>query len=81
MSGFEPVNVSLNKITMTDYEQHHYDKELLKNSALNLGTIEVNPIADLEQIRSVINKYCEDTADCQKLSPDWCFVDCKYLVR
>lgn len=65
-------------MTMSDYEQHHYDKELLKKSALNLGMIEVNPIADLEQIRNIINKYCEDATECQKLSPDWCFVDCKY---
>lgn len=63
---------------MTDYEKHHYDKELLKQSAINLGNIDVNPIADLEQIRNLINKYLEDTPELQTLLPDWCFLDCKY---
>lgn len=62
---------------MTDYEQHHYDKDRLQHSALNLGQIEVNPIADLEQVRNQINKYCDETVEYHKLSPDWCFVDCK----
>lgn len=63
---------------MTDYEQHHYDKELLKQSAMHLGSIEVNPIADLEQIRNVITKHCEEASEFPTLSPEWCFVDCKY---
>ena len=65
---------------MTDYEHHHYDKELLKKSATTFGAIEVNPIADLEQVRSMINKYGEETPDSPKLSPDWCFVDCELTV-
>jgi diacylglycerol kinase (ATP) len=63
---------------MTDYEQHHYDKDLLKQSATNLGTIEVNPVSDLEQVRVLINKMCEDGPDGPKLA-DWCFVDCKLI--
>lgn len=70
------MSVSIHRIKMTDYEQHHYDKELLKNSAVNIGSLEVNPIADLEQVRLQINKLCEDVSDGPKLS-DWCFVDCK----
>lgn len=66
---------------MTDYEHHHYDKDLLKQSAVLLGNIEVNPIADLEQVRNLINKYTEENAECSKLSPDWCFVDCSYLIN
>lgn len=77
LSGFEPLNISIYKITMTDYEHHHYDKDLLRQSAVLLGNIEVNPIADLEQVRNMIIKYTEETAECGKLSPDWCFVDCK----
>lgn len=59
---------------MQAYEQHHYDKELLKQSAENLGNIELNPIADLEQVRKIINKLCDE----EQLSQDWCFVDCKF---
>lgn len=65
---------------MTDYEQYHYDKDRLSQSAINLGNIEVNPISDLEQIRNVINKFCDEIPESPKLSPDWCFVDCNYFV-
>lgn len=62
---------------MADYEQYHHDKDALQKCATNLGNIDVNPVSDLEQIRVLINKYCEDLPDSPKLSPDWCFVDCK----
>lgn len=77
MSGLEPVNVALHKITMTNYDKFHYDKELLIKSGTPVGTIEVNPIADLEQVRNMINKYIQETPETAKLSMDWCFVDCK----
>lgn len=64
---------------MTDYEQHHYDKDRLSQSAINLGNIEINPISDLEQIRNVINKFCDEIPESPKLSPDWCFVDCNFF--
>ncbi|XP_037029627.1 eye-specific diacylglycerol kinase isoform X3 [Bradysia coprophila] len=75
LSGFEPLFVSIHKISMTDYEQYHYDKDRLSQSAINLGNIEVNPISDLEQIRNVINKFCDEIPESPKLSADWCFVD------
>lgn len=62
---------------MTDYEQHHYDKETLKQSAAVLGSIEVNPTSDLENVRLLINKLSEEGSDSPKLSPDWCFIDCE----
>lgn len=62
---------------MADYEQNHYDKELLKQAAVNLGTLDV-PVTDLEQVRVLINRYCEEQPDAPKLSPDWCFIDCEY---
>lgn len=71
------MNISIYKITMTDYEHHHYDKDLLRQSAILFGNIEVNPIADLEQVRNMIMKYTEETPECEKLSADWCFVDCE----
>lgn len=63
---------------MANYENHHYDKELLKTSASPFGNIKINPMADLEQVRKLIEKYSEETPNCYKLSADWCFLDCKY---
>lgn len=77
LSSFEPITVEIYKISMTDYENHHYDKDLLKSSATAFGSIKINPIADLEQVRKLIEKYTEETASCLKLSADWCFLDCK----
>lgn len=63
---------------MTDYENHHYDKDLLRQSGTLLGNIKINPISDLEQVRKMVEKYCEETPSCLKLSADWCFLDCKF---
>ena len=75
----ETMNLNILKIMMSDYEQHHYDKEKLKLSAQNMGSIEVNPVSDLEQIRLVVNKFSEEHPDGPKLSPDWCFIDCEFF--
>ncbi|XP_026467404.1 eye-specific diacylglycerol kinase-like [Ctenocephalides felis] len=69
------ISVNLDRITMTDYEQHHYDKDLLKQAAVNMGSIEVSHVADLEQVRTQINKLLADSSNDYKLSSDWCFVD------
>ncbi|XP_059617660.1 eye-specific diacylglycerol kinase [Phlebotomus argentipes] len=75
-STMEPLNISINRITMSDYEQNHYDKDLLKQSATSIGCIEVNPIADLEHVRALVNKHCETSTESGvKLSSEWCFVD------
>lgn len=71
------MNINISRIRMTDYEQHHYDKETLKQSAAVLGSIEVNPTSDLENVRLLINKLSEEGNDSPKLSPDWCFIDCE----
>ncbi|XP_075234118.1 retinal degeneration A [Lycorma delicatula] len=71
----EQLKVTISKISMADYEQHHYDKQLLKQAAVSLGEIEINPVADLEQVRQIVNKLQESQPDLPKLSPDWCFVD------
>lgn len=76
----EPMNVGISRIKMSDYEQHHYDKEIMKQSANALGTIEVNPTSDLESIRVLINKLCDEGPDSPKLSPDWCFIDCEFKL-
>ncbi|CRK97224.1 CLUMA_CG010621, isoform B [Clunio marinus] len=71
----EPMNIGISRIKMSDYEQHHYDKEIMKQSAEPMGTIEVNPTLDLEAIRMLINKLCDESVESPKLSPDWCFID------
>lgn len=76
--ALEPINIGVSRIKMSDYEQHHYDKELLKQTATTLGAIEVNPTSDLEQIRVLINKLCDEGPDSPKLLSDWCFIDCEY---
>uniref|UniRef100_A0A336MC81 Diacylglycerol kinase n=2 Tax=Culicoides sonorensis TaxID=179676 RepID=A0A336MC81_CULSO len=71
----ESLTVNIYKIKMADYEQFHHDKDALQKCATNLGNIDVNPVSDLEQIRVIVNRFCEELPDSPKLSPDWCFVD------
>lgn len=71
------MNITISRIKMSDYEQHHYDKDTLKQNATALGSIEVNPASDLEAVRVMINKLCDEGHDSPKLSVDWCFIDCK----
>ncbi|CAH1154987.1 unnamed protein product, partial [Phaedon cochleariae] len=63
------------KLAMADYEQHHNDKDLLVQAAINIGKIEVNPGSDLEQVRVMINRLLEENKDQQMISSDWCFID------
>lgn len=63
---------------MTDYEIHHYDNALLRQSATSFATVKFNPVSDLEQVRKVIESYCEENANLPKLLNDWCFLDCEY---
>lgn len=81
-TALETLKVNVDRISMCDYEQHHYDKELLKQAAVPLVVIEVNPVSDLVQVRELINKQLEknnsNAAENElptSLSPDWCFVD------
>lgn len=73
----EPMNITISRIKMSDYEQHHYDKDTLKQNATPLGSIEVNPTSDLEAVRVLINRMCDEANDSPKLTADWCFIDCK----
>ncbi|XP_050427698.1 eye-specific diacylglycerol kinase-like isoform X2 [Adelges cooleyi] len=80
----EKHKVAVQRLKLQDYEQHHCDKEVLVHSSINLGEIEVEPIADLETVRNLIEKLEINSAPCKdhsgnmlpKLSSDWCFVDC-----
>lgn len=76
LAGLEPLNIGLRRITMADYEKYHYDKEVLVQTAIDMGTIVVNPISDLDNVRGQINKYLQEKGgDAVRLSADWCFVD------
>lgn len=46
--------------------------------AVTMGELEVASTALLEQVRQMVNKLQESSNPCPKLSPDWCFVDCKF---
>lgn len=53
-----------------------------------MGEIEVEPIADLETVRNLVDKLELNSGLSKdhvgnvmpKLSPDWCFVDCMYII-
>ncbi|VVC42151.1 Hypothetical protein CINCED_3A014096 [Cinara cedri] len=76
--------VSVQRLRLQDYEQHHCDKEVLIQSSINMGEIEVEPVADLETVRNLVEKLELNSGPpndhegnvMPKLSPDWCFVDC-----
>lgn len=70
----DKLTLTVNLITMADYERHHYDKELLANTAERLGTLEVNPAADLEQMRTLIQNLIKESQAHSNLI-DWWFVD------
>ncbi|XP_028158056.1 eye-specific diacylglycerol kinase isoform X2 [Ostrinia furnacalis] len=70
----DKLSLTVNLITMVDYERHHYDKELLAKTAERVGTLEVNPAADLEQMRGLIQNMIKESQAYSNLV-DWWFVD------
>ncbi|XP_076064049.1 retinal degeneration A isoform X9 [Oratosquilla oratoria] len=75
----EQLRLQVSRITMYDYEQHHYDREKLRSASAPLGLIMIDQDADLEQVRKHINRMMEDTANkgrsTRPLSESWCFLD------
>ncbi|XP_043232482.1 diacylglycerol kinase zeta-like isoform X1 [Amphibalanus amphitrite] len=71
----EQLRIRINRITMSDYEQYHYDKETLMQHSMPLGVILVDHDSDLEQVRRHINRMQEENQHTTPLSPEWCFVD------
>lgn len=65
---------------MEQYQQHHYDKEMLQSLALNFGIIDIESQCDLEQVRNMLNTRFENSLTYPKLSADWCFIDCKQQI-
>ncbi|GBP91906.1 Eye-specific diacylglycerol kinase [Eumeta japonica] len=70
----DKLTLTVNLITMAEYERHHYDKELLAKAAERLGTLELNPAADLEQVRVLVQNMIKESQAYSNLS-DWWFVD------
>lgn len=78
LANQEPLNITVKKITMANYDKHHYDKEQLVKSGTDIGSIVVNPIADLQQVRAIIDKLVTESMDSKQPVPEWCFIDCKF---
>ncbi|CAB3236124.1 unnamed protein product [Arctia plantaginis] len=70
----DKLTLTVNLITMADYERHHYDKELLAKTAERVGSLDVNPTADLEQMRRLIQGMIRESQTYSNLT-DWWFVD------
>ncbi|XP_042368812.1 diacylglycerol kinase zeta isoform X2 [Plectropomus leopardus] len=77
----ERLRIRVSKISMTDYEALHYDKDKLRQASIPLGLIVVSGDSDLETCREHIQRLQEEDAakpknlSSQRLSPKWCFLD------
>uniref|UniRef100_G3PRK2 Diacylglycerol kinase n=1 Tax=Gasterosteus aculeatus aculeatus TaxID=481459 RepID=G3PRK2_GASAC len=82
----ERLRIRVSRISMTDYEALHYDKDKLRQASIPLGLIVVSGDSDLETCREHIQRLQEvrrreegGSLSSQRLSPKWCFLDCKYI--
>lgn len=85
----EKLMLEVRRLNMADYENYHYDKEKLRELSNGLCQLCVSQDTCLEAVRGEINKLMDveilppdietvtTTISAQKLSPDWCFLDCK----
>ncbi|XP_028276961.1 diacylglycerol kinase zeta-like isoform X2 [Parambassis ranga] len=77
----ERLRIRVSRISMTDYETLHYDKDKLRQASIPLGLIVVPGDSDLETCREHIQRLQEEdaakpkTVSLQRLSPKWCFLD------
>ncbi|XP_073318458.1 diacylglycerol kinase zeta-like isoform X2 [Pagrus major] len=75
------LRIRVSRISMSDYEALHYDKDKLRQASIPLGLIVVPGDSDLETCREHIQRLQEEEADkprilsSQRLSPKWCFLD------
>lgn len=72
------MQLAILRVTMQQYEQYHYDKEMLRKLANKLGQIEIESQCDLEHVRNMLNAKFEESISYPKVSQDWCFIDCKW---
>ncbi|XP_017481656.1 PREDICTED: eye-specific diacylglycerol kinase [Rhagoletis zephyria] len=75
VNPLEKLHLTILRITMQQYEQHHYDKEMLRKLANKLGKMEIESQCDLEQVRNILNAKFEESITYPKVSQDWCFID------
>uniref|UniRef100_A0A671UF88 Diacylglycerol kinase n=1 Tax=Sparus aurata TaxID=8175 RepID=A0A671UF88_SPAAU len=74
------LRIRVSRISMSDYEALHYDKDKLRQASIPLGLIVVPGDSDLETCREHIQRLQEPRIlSSQRLSPKWCFLDCKYI--
>lgn len=66
------LKLSVSRIKMADYELHHYFKEKIKEVALPFGEISTASSADLNEVRTLIDKIQENN---RVSAAGWCFVD------
>ncbi|XP_030610254.1 diacylglycerol kinase zeta-like isoform X3 [Archocentrus centrarchus] len=77
----ERLRIRVSRISMSDYEALHYDKDKLRQASIPLGLIVVPGDSDLETCREHIQRLQEEEAaepkslSSQRLSPKWCFLD------
>lgn len=77
VNPLEKLQLAILRVTMQQYEQYHYDKEMLRKLANRLGQIEIESQCDLEHVRNLLNTKFEESITYPKVSQDWCFIDCK----
>uniref|UniRef100_A0A8C2X7K1 Diacylglycerol kinase n=1 Tax=Cyclopterus lumpus TaxID=8103 RepID=A0A8C2X7K1_CYCLU len=79
----ERLRIRVSRISMADYEALHYDKDKLRQASIPLGLIVVSGDSDLETCREHIQRLQSvrgpKSLSSQRLSPKWCFLDCKYI--
>nr|XP_046237656.1 diacylglycerol kinase zeta-like isoform X2 [Scatophagus argus] len=75
------LRIRVSRISMSDYEALHYDKDKLRQASIPLGLIVVPGESDLETCREHIQHLQEEETakqknlSLQRLSPKWCFLD------
>ncbi|XP_037834191.1 diacylglycerol kinase zeta isoform X2 [Kryptolebias marmoratus] len=88
----EKLQIRVNRISMAAYEALHYEKDQLKEASAPLGVIIVPGDSDLEMCRLHIERLQDhpdqdgdemsgETLSSQKLSMNWCFLDCTTADR
>ncbi|XP_054087521.1 eye-specific diacylglycerol kinase isoform X3 [Zeugodacus cucurbitae] len=75
VNPLEKLHLTILRITMQQYEQYHYDKDMLRKLANKLGKMEIESQCDLEQVRNMLNAKFEESITYPKVSQDWCFID------
>ncbi|XP_032594332.1 eye-specific diacylglycerol kinase isoform X7 [Drosophila grimshawi] len=75
INPLEKLQLQIMRITMQQYEQYHYDKEMLRRLANRLGQIDIESQCDLEHVRHMLNAKFEESITYPKVSQDWCFID------